>query len=103
MTSKRIALLVDVVLSHLGVAVLFLVFLVATLALRIRMFPRTILGTLLLVAVGVPLFVLGRLCFYERSRSLSLRAAAFLGFVALLALLWLWSASHASFMRQNYF
>ena len=102
-TSKRIALLVDVVLSRLGSALLILVFLVAAFALTIGLFPRTLLGTLILIAVGVPLYVLGYLCFIDRSRPLSLRVPAFIGFIALLALLWWWSASHASFMRQNFY
>ena len=103
MTSKRFALLVDVMLSRLGYAVLILVCLVAGFAFTTGVFPRSFLGALLLIAVGGPLCVLGDLCFIDRSLPFSFRVPAFIGFVALLVLLWWWSASHASFMRQNFF
>jgi hypothetical protein len=103
LTSKRTAVLVDVVLTRFGTAVLFLVFLVATLAFTFGVFPRTFLGTLILIAVGVPLCLLWGLGFTRGPWALSVRVGAFLGFIALLALVWLWSDSHASFVRQNFF
>ena len=107
MTSKRIALLVDLILSRLASALLILVLGVVALALTIGLFPRTLLGTLVLITVGVPLCfiaeVLGELGFSRVPRTPSARAGGLIGLIALVALLWWWSASHASFMRQNFF
>ena len=106
MTSKRIAVLVDLILSRLASALLILVLGVVALALTIGLFPRTLLGTLVLITVGVPVCfiaeVLGELGFSRVPRTPSTRAGGLIGLIALVALLWWWSASHASFMRQNF-
>jgi len=107
LTSKRIALLVDRILSRLAAALLILVLGVVALVFTIGLFPRTFLGTLVLITVGFPLCliaeVLGELGFSRVSRTPSARAGGLIGLVALVVLVWWWSASHAPFMRENFF
>jgi cell division protein FtsW (lipid II flippase) len=56
LTSKRLALLFDRVLSRLGTALLILLLVVLILALTLGAFPRTLLGVLVLIVVGGPIY-----------------------------------------------
>ena len=107
MTSKRIALFVDVMLSRVSSALLIFALLVIVLALTLGAFPRTLLGALILIIVGLPFCLVGEVLGEFGSswgpRTRHAQAGGLLGLIALVVLLWGWCASHESFIRQNFF
>ena len=97
MTSRRFALLVDLILSRLGAAVVILLLVVLAITFTLGVFPRTLLGVLLLIIVGGPL------CLVADALREAHPVGGLLGIVVLLVLVLWWCERHAAFMHQNFF
>jgi hypothetical protein len=97
LTSQRLALLVDRALSHLGSAFLLLLFFILAVAFTLGVFPRTILGVLLLIVVGGPILLIA-----EAIRDVH-PVGGLIGLIVFLVLVWWWCARHAAFMHQHFF
>jgi hypothetical protein len=106
LTSKRLALLFDRVLSRLGTALLILLLVVLILALTLGAFPRTLLGVLVLIVVGGPIYLiaeaLGEFGSSWGPRTRHAPVQGLIGLIVLLALVWWWCARHAAFLRHNF-
>ena len=93
-------------LSRVGTSVLILALLVGAAALMLGLFPRTIIGTLVLLVAGLPLCLvgeaLGEFAFSDRPRAWYIRGGALAGIIAMIALLWWRWDNHASFVRRNF-
>ena len=93
-------------LSRLGFGLLVLALLIFVAALYLSWFPRTLTGVAVLLTIGVPVIAVGavlvNVAFWSPSLPWSLRAGAFIGFLALAAVLWWWCSAHASFMHRNF-
>jgi hypothetical protein len=98
LTSKRLALLVDLILSRLGSALLIVLLTVLGLALTVGVFPRTFLGLLILIVVGGPICVIAD-ALMRRGHPVG----GLIGVIVLIALVWWWCACHPAFMHQNFF
>ncbi len=97
MTSLRTALLVDRILTRGGFAILILLLAVLGFAFTLGIFPRTILGVVVLIVVGGPICVVTD-ALMRRAHPLG----GLIGVILLLALVWWWCARHAAFMHQNF-
>jgi hypothetical protein len=97
-TSQRTAILIDRILSRAGSAIIILVVGVVGLAFTVGVFPRTILGVMLLIAVGGPVCV-GVEALMRHAHPVG----GLIGALGLIALVWWWCARHAAFMHQNFF
>ena len=97
MISQRTANLIDRILSRFGSVVIILVLGLVALALTVGVFPRTILGVILLIVVGGPL------CVGVEALMRAHPVGGLIGAIGLFALMWWWCARHAAFMHQNFF
>ena len=90
-------------LSRIGIAVLVLTLCVFVSALTLSLFPRTVVGAVLLVAVGIPATLLGEgLGELAFSNKWYVRATGILGLAAWLGVLWWWYSIHAAFLHRHF-
>jgi hypothetical protein len=93
-------------LSRIGVAVLILALAIFVSALTLSLFPRTFTGLIVLIVVGIPATLLGELlgelAVSDNSRAWHLRAAAILGLLAFLGMLWWCFGTYAPFIHRHF-
>jgi hypothetical protein len=75
-------------------------------ALTLSLFPRTLVGVLLLLGVGIPVALLAEgLWEVAASKGTGARyigGVALIGFIALLLCLWWWWSIHSAFMHRHF-
>ena len=90
-------------LSRVGIAVLVLALGVLVAALTLSLFPRTLGGVVLLIAIGIPITLLGEgLGELAFSNKWYVRAVGILGLAAWLGVLWWWYSTHATFVHRYF-
>ena len=93
-------------LSRVGTAALVLAVGLFVSAFTLSAFPRTVTGVVVLLGVGFPICLigeaLGELAVSDRPRTWYVRAGGLFGLVALLAVLWWWCTTHASFVHRHF-
>jgi len=91
-------------LSRVGIAVLLIAVTLVATALPLSVFPRTLVGVVVLVVVGIPLVVVGEALaeLVQATRAWYVRAGGFASLLALLGSLWWWCSAHPVFVHLNF-
>lgn len=91
--------------SRLGIAAVIVAVLTLCAALTLGLFPRTLIGFVLLVAAGIPVALamefLSELM-GERGQAWYVRAGALIALVVLVGGFWCWWPSHSAFVNFNF-
>jgi len=93
-------------LSRIGVAVLVLALATVASALTLSLFPRSLLGFMLLFGVGIPAILLcegSAALASDDSRPWYVQTAALFFALALIGLLWWTCNAHALFIHRHFF